>query len=178
MKVNLKFYSILSAVISSIGLSMCESQCMTQVNNSTVKNFEIEKFVGKWYELARYDHFFERDMTNVTADYTLLEDGKIRVVNSGIKNGRKKEIVGKAKYPDPQKHPGKLAVSFFLWFYSDYYVLYVDDDYRHIIIGSSSDKYLWIMSRTPSISNAEFDTLLQIVKNRGYDTSKLIIDRQ
>ena len=101
MTINLKFYSILSAVISSIGLSLCESQCMAQVNNSTVKNFEIEKFVGKWYELARYDHFFERGMTNVTADYTLLDDGKIRVVNSGIKNGRKKEIVGKAKYPEP-----------------------------------------------------------------------------
>ena len=94
MTINLKFYSILSAVISSIGLSLCESQCMAQVNNYTVKNFEIEKFVGKWYELARYDHFFERGMTNVTADYTLLDDGKIRVVNSGIKNGRKKEIVG------------------------------------------------------------------------------------
>lgn len=178
MTINLKFYSILSAVISSIGLSLCESQCMAQVNNSTVKNFEIEKFVGKWYELARYDHFFELGMTNVTADYTLLDDGKIRVVNSGIKNGRKKEIVGKAKYPDPQKHPGKLAVSFFLWFYSDYYVMYVDKDYKHVIIGSSSDKYLWIMSRTPSVSDAEFDTLLQIVKSRGYDISNLIIDRQ
>ena len=178
MTINLKIYSILSAVISSIGLSLCESQCMAQVNNSTVKNFEIEKFVGKWYELARYDHFFERGMTNVTADYTLLDDGKIRVVNSGIKNGQKKEIVGKAKYPDPQKHPGTLAVSFFLWFYSDYYVMYVDKDYKHVIIGSSSDKYLWIMSRTPSVSDAEFDTLLQIVKSRGYDISNLIIDRQ
>lgn len=178
MKINLKFYSILSAIIGSIGFSLCESQCVAKVNNSTVTNFEIEKFVGKWYELARYNHFFERGMTNVTADYTLLENGKIRVVNCGIKNGQKKEIVGKAKYPDPQKNPGKLAVSFFLWFYADYYVLYVDADYNKMIIGSSSDKYLWIMSRTPSISNAEFDTLLQIAKSRGYDISNLIIDRQ
>lgn len=178
MKINLKFYSILSAIVGSIGLSLCESQCVAQVNNSTVNNFEIEKFVGKWYELARYDHFFEKGLTDVTADYSLLKDGKIRVVNRGIKNGRLKEIVGKAKYPDPQKHPGKLAVSFFLWFYSDYYVMYVDDDYLHTIITSSSDKYLWIMSRTPTVSDAEFNALLQIVKDRGYDTSKLIIDRQ
>ena len=100
------------------------------------------------------------------------------IIHGYGKNGKKKEIVGKAKYPDPQKHPGKLAVSFFLWFYSDYYVMYVDKDYKHVIIGSSSDKYLWIMSRTPSVSDAEFDTLLQIVKSRGYDISNLIIDRQ
>lgn len=84
-------------------------------------------------------------MNRVTATYTLLDNGRIEVLNAGYKDGKYKEIKGKAKQPDAAD-PGKLKVSFFLWFYADYYVLDIDPDYRYVLVGSSSDKYLWIMS--------------------------------
>lgn len=134
--------------------------------------------MGKWYEIARYDHFFEKGMTHVMAIYSLEKDGKIRVVNSGIKNGKSKEVIGKAKQPDPIDYPGRLKVSFFLWFYADYYILELDNDYQYAIIGSSSDKYLWILSRTPELPKETLDMLLIKIKQRGYDLSKLLFVQQ
>lgn len=90
-------------------------------------------------------------MTHVAATYSLQENGSIKVKNEGYKNGKHKEVEGRAKQPNPAD-PGKLKVSFFLWFYSDYYVLDIDPDYRYVLIGSSSDKYLWIMSRDKTLS--------------------------
>lgn len=129
--------------------------------------------MGKWYEIARYDHRFEEGMTRVSATYTLLDNGRIEVVNAGYKDGKYKEIKGKAKQPDPND-PGKLKFSFFLWFYSDYYVLIVDPDYRYVVIGSSSDKYLWIMSREPNLPEPMLQKLLTQLRERGYDTAKLV----
>ena len=134
--------------------------------------------MGKWYEIARYEHTFEKGMTHVTAEYSLKPDGKIQVINKGIKNGKAKEIVGKAKQPNPIEYPGRLKVSFFLWFYSDYYVLELDNDYQYAIIGSSSDKYLWILSRTPELPKETLDKLLANIKQRGYDLSRLIFVEQ
>jgi lipocalin len=133
----------------------------------------LNRFLGKWYEVARYEHRFERGMTHVTAEYSLREDGKIKVVNKGVKDGKTKEIIGKAKQPDPINHPGKLKVSFFLWFYSDYYIMELDENYQYAVIGSSTDKYLWILSRTPELP---YDTVIDLVnrlQQRGYDTEKL-----
>jgi lipocalin len=117
-------------------------------------------------------------MTHVTADYTLLDNGKIRVENKGIKNGEPKTITGKAKQPNPKKFPGRLKVSFFLWFYSDYYVLDVDKNYQYTLIGSSTEDYLWILSRTPELEKVTLEKCLTNLKNRGYDTSKLIFIEQ
>lgn len=176
MTLNSNLKSMLLALLGAISLSLSNSECVAQIDNSTVKNFQVNRFMGKWHEIARYDHFFERGMTNVTAEYTLLNDGKIQVINRGIKNGKNKVIKGKAKCPDPTNYPGRLKVSFFLWFYSDYYVLHIDRDYTYCIIGSSSDRYLWIMSRTPQLPAGKLNTLLDIITSRGYDTSKLIFD--
>lgn len=165
-------------VLSLFGIVALCTSCQTEMDNATVNHLDLSRFMGVWYEIARYDHRFEKGMTHVTADYTLLPDGKIRVINRGFKNGEEKEIEGKVKQPEPDKYPGRLKVTFFLWFYSDYYVLYLDEDYRHAIIGGSSDKYLWILSRTPQISASELDKLLTIIKQRGYDTSKLIFVKQ
>ena len=149
-----------------------------EIDTSTVKQLNLKHFMGKWYEIARYEHTFEKGMTHVTAEYSLEPDEKIRVVNKGIKNGKAKEIVGKAKQPDPVEYPGRLKVSFFLWFYSDYYVLEMDNDYQYAIIGSSSDKYLWILSRTPELPKVTLDKLLANIKQRGYDLTKLIFVEQ
>ena len=117
-------------------------------------------------------------MSHVTAEYSLEPNGKIRVVNKGIKNGKPKEIVGKAKQPDPVEYPGRLEVSFFLWFYSDYYVMELDKDYQYALIGSSSDKYLWILSRTPELPKETLDKLLANIKQRGYDLTRLVYVEQ
>lgn len=148
------------------------------VNTSTVKQLDIPRFMGKWYEIARYEHTFEKGMTYVTAEYSLLPDGKIRVINRGMKNGKPKEIIGKARQPDPIEYPGRLEVSFFLWFYADYYILELDKDYQHAIIGSNTDKYLWILSRSPEIPKDTLDKLLTNIRQRGYDLSKLIFVKQ
>ena len=107
------------------------------------------------------------------ATYSLQENGSIKVKNEGYKNGKHKEVGGRAKQPNPAD-PGKLKVSFFLWFYSDYYVLDIDPDYRYVLIGSSSDKYLWIMSRDKTLSKEKQAELLDKLRVRGYDTEKLL----
>ncbi len=146
------------------------------IDNSVVKELNIDRYLGKWYEIARYDHRFERGLTGVTAEYSFRKDGKIRVINSGYKDsmkGRKSVSEGKAKIPDANV-PSKLKVSFFLFFYGDYFVMELDKDYQWAVIGSSSDKYLWILSRTAKMDDVLFEQLLTKIRNRGYDTNKLI----
>lgn len=143
------------------------------MNTTTVSNLDVNRFLGSWYEIARYEHSFEKGMTHVKANYSLLPDGTIRVLNSGMKNGKKKEIEGKARKKKGSNSNSKLEVSFFLWFYSDYFVFELDDNYQYAVIGSSSDKYLWILSRTPQLPQSTINDLLIKIKKRGYDTSKL-----
>lgn len=152
------------------------SQRTRSVDSSTVTTLDVPRFMGKWYEIARYDHRFERGMTRVMAEYTLLPDGGIRVLNSGWKDGKFKQITGKARLPDPARYPGRLEVSFFLWFYSDYYVLEVAPDYRYAVVGSSSDKYLWILCRTPQMPKHTLEHILSNLRTRGYDLSRLVYE--
>jgi len=164
-----------------IGLTACDSSREGKarvLDVETVKSLDVARYMGQWYEIARYDHRFERGMTHVKADYTLLPDGKIRVVNTGLKNGKWKQITGKAKQPDPRRYPGRLKVSFFLWFYSDYYILELGDDYRYAVVGGSSDDYLWILSRTPRMDRSLLDEILHRLEQRGYDLSRLIFVEQ
>lgn len=146
------------------------------IDNSTVKELDIERYLGTWYEIARFDHRFERGMQGVTANYSWREDGKIKVVNSGYKNtldGKKNTAIGKAKIPDPSR-PAHLKVSFFWFFYGDYFVMELDEDYQWAVIGSSSDKYLWMLSRTHQISDLLKRDLLNRIEKRGYNISDLI----
>lgn len=153
----------------------------TEINKKTVEQVDLGRYMGKWYEIARFDHKFERGLQGVTAEYTLEDNGKIKVVNSGYRDsldGEFRMAVGKAKIPNPGE-PGKLKVSFFLFFYGDYYILELDRvNYSYVLIGSSSDKYLWILSRTPQLSREKLDFLLKRAEERGYDTEKLIFVAQ
>lgn len=146
------------------------------INTDTVKEVDIKKYMGTWYEIARFPHRFEKDLTGVTATYSLLENGRIKVINQGYKkdlNGKLNKAVGKAKIPNT-KEPGKLKVSFFLFFYSDYFILELDQvNYTYALIGSSSDKYLWILSRTPKMPENTYNMLLNKAKLRGYNLEKL-----
>jgi lipocalin len=146
------------------------------IDKKTVKELDLNKYLGKWYEIARFDHRFERGLVGVSANYSMRNDGKIRVVNSGYKgslDGKFSEAIGKAKIPN-NDDPAKLKVSFFWFFYGDYFVLEIDKNYKWAIVGSSSDNYLWILSRTPQMNDVLYNKILEKLKIRGYDTSKII----
>jgi len=166
-------------VIFLIALIFIINACKGQnkmIDKTVVKELDIESYLGKWYEISRYNHSFERGLVGVTASYSYREDGKIKVVNSGYKetlNGQKSEVIGKAKIPD-SNIPSKLKVSFFWFFYGDYFVLELDKKYQWAVIGSSSDNYLWILSRTPQMEKSLYNELLNKIAKRGYDVNKLI----
>ena len=144
------------------------------MNISTVKELDLNRYLGTWYEIARFDHRFERGLVGVTATYSMREDGKIKVLNQGYENtldGKLNTAEGKAKLTS---EPGKLKVSFFWIFYADYFVMELDENYQWALIGSSSDKYLWILSRTPKLESNVKNLILHKAAKRGYDTSKLI----
>ena len=143
---------------------------------STIQKLDLQRYMGKWYEIARFDHRFERNLEGVTATYELLDNGKISVINAGYKystDGKLKTARGKAKQPDTA-NPGKLKVSFFLFFYADYFIFELADDYSWALIGSSSDKYLWILSRTPELEQKKLDHILFRARERGFETGRLI----
>lgn len=148
------------------------------VNTETVQNFELQKYLGKWYEIARFPNKFEKDLVGVTATYTAREDGKIEVLNAGYKNsldGELKEAKGKAKIPNTE-NPSSLKVSFFWFFYADYFVMELDTvGYHYALVGSSTDDYLWILSRTPQMDETVYNRLVEKAKSRGYDVSKLYL---
>ena len=148
------------------------------VNTETVKGLELDRYLGKWYEIARFPNRFEKELVGVTANYSMRDDGKIEVLNEGRKgdlNGELKQAKGKAKVPD-MSNPAALKVSFFLFFYADYYVMELDmENYQWALVGSSTDDYLWILSRTPEMDSKIYNNILEKAKVRGYDVSKLYL---
>ena len=165
---------ILLAFIACINNSAPDKK---MINNHPVKNFELNRYLGTWYEIARFPHSFEKGLTGVTATYSLRNDGKIRVINSGYKgslNGKFKTIEGKAKVAN-NAGEGHLKVSFFLFFYADYYILELDTvNYEYALVGSSSPKYLWILCRYPEMPEEIYVKLVEQAKKRGYATENLI----
>jgi apolipoprotein D and lipocalin family protein len=156
-------------------LSSCNSQNTSDmVNETTVKELDINKYLGTWYEIARFPHSFEKGLVGVTATYSLRSDGKIKVLNQGYKDsfsGTLQSAIGKAKTTD---QPGKLKVAFFLFFYANYYIMELDsENYQWALIGSNTSNYLWILSRTPHISEELYSSIVEKAKGRGYDISKL-----
>ena len=168
---------LLLMLIFSVLLIFCGTKTNSQViDKTTVKELNLNRYLGTWYEIARFPHSFEKNMVGVTATYSQRDNGKIRVLNEGFKktlDGKKTRAEGKAKIPN-KKEPGKLKVSFFLNFYADYYVMELDENYQYAMIGSSSDKYFWILSRTPQMDAKTYEMLLEKARQRGYNLKKLI----
>ena len=158
--------------LAAMFFSACDA---TEIDNSTVKAVDLNRYLGSWYEIAKYDHVFERGLDYAMANYTLREDGKIDVLNTGIKDGRAKDAKGIA---ETTNIPGLLKVSFFGPFYSDYRIMMLDTNYQYVLVGGSNDKYLWILSRTPQLDDATRTLILAEADKRGYDTSKLIWVKQ
>ena len=143
---------------------------------SHIQPVELERYTGTWYEIARFPHRFERNLAGVTATYTLLPDGKIKVENKGYRNtpdGTMSKAIGKAK-PAGDPSLGHLKVSFFWIFYADYYILALDQEkYQWALVGSSSPDFLWILGRTPQMEQQTLESLINRAKALGFDISKL-----
>lgn len=159
------------ALLASI-FAGCDS---AKVDNSTVKTVDLNRYLGYWYEIARFDHPFERGLDYAMAHYTLRDDGKIDVLNTGIKDGRAEDAKGIAKTTDVV---GLLRVSFFGPFYGDYRIMMLDENYQYALVGGNNSKFLWILSRTPQLDDATRTLILAEADRRGYDTSKLIWVKQ
>ena len=154
--------------------------CAASTKHLSIKqDFDSEKYLGKWYEIARLDHSFERGLDFVTATYSLREDGKIKVLNEGIRaDGSKSEAVGKAYVVDPESKTGHLKVSFFWIFYADYRIIYLDKDYQTAIVTSSNMNYLWILSRKPVLEEREMKQLIYFCGENGFAVDELIFPKQ
>lgn len=155
-----------------IGFGSCTSIPKGAV---AVKPFDIDKYLGKWYEIARMDFRFERDLNNTTANYSRNENGTIKVDNRGYNYVTKewKQAIGKAK-PAGQPGEARLKVSFFGPFYSGYNVIALDSAYTYALIAGNNLKYLWILSRETTVPEEIKTSYLKIAKDLGYDISALI----
>ena len=150
-------------------------------NVRIVENVDASRYLGKWYEIARLDHTFERGLEQVTATYSQKENGSIKVINRGFNTEKKvwKEAEGKAYFIDPANadgsRTGKLKVSFFGPFYGAYNIIELDKtDYRYVMICGPDKSYLWILSRTPQLDDTVKQTLVAKAKSLGFATDKLI----
>ena len=145
-------------------------------NVKPVDHFNADKYLGKWYEIARLDHSFERGLSNVSASYSLRDDGGIRVINRGFDAQKQqwKEADGKAYFVNSPDH-GYLKVSFFGPFYGAYIVVELDhENYQYSLVSGPDKSYLWILSRTPRMNQETQKHLVDKAAALGYDTGKLI----
>lgn len=144
-----------------------------------VKPFEVERYLGKWYEIARLDHSFERGLSSVTADYTLRPEGGIRVINRGYSSAEQKweQAEGKAFFVK-DSDTGYLKVSFFGPFYGSYVIFELDQDYQYAFVSGPNRDYLWLLSRQPVISESLRQHFIDRARQNGFDVDKLIFVAQ
>lgn len=141
-----------------------------------VKGFDVTRYQGKWYEIARLDHSFERGLTNVSATYTLRKDGGLNVLNRGFDKRRNawKHAEGRA-YFVKQKTIGSLKVTFFWPFYGAYNIVALDhENYSYALVCSSNRSYLWLLARDKTLDSSTIDKLLSVAHNLGFEVDKLI----
>ena len=141
-----------------------------------VQDFTLERFLGTWYEIARLDHSFERGLSKVTAEYSLNDDGTVKVVNKGFseQKGKWKSAEGKARFVDAEDL-GYLKVSFFGPFYGSYIVVELDKEtYQYALISGPNKKYLWLLARSPVMKAAAKTRLIARAKDLGYAVDSLI----
>ena len=145
-----------------------------------VKGFDVQRYLGTWYEIARLDHSFERGLINVTATYSLNEDGSLRVINRGFdpKLNRWRQAEGRAHFVSGSDI-GRLKVSFFRPFYGGYNILELDErNYSYALICGNSRSYLWILAKQPKLPETVLASLTQKAKDLGFNTDALIYVQQ
>jgi len=141
-----------------------------------VNEFELDRYLGKWYEIARLDHSFERGLNNITAEYSLRDDGGVKVINSGFskEDDEWQQAEGKAFFVD-QTDKGHLKVSFFGPFYGSYIIFELDqENYQYAFVSGPDTSYLWLLARTPKVDEKVIAQFVKRSQELGFDTSKLI----
>lgn len=170
-------WKMLTAAVGSLLSVACS---ITPPDNvRVVENFQSERYLGQWYEIARLDHRFERGLEQVTATYSPREDGGLKVVNRGFNTQKQRwqESTGKAYFTgDPQR--ASLKVSFFGPFYGGYNVIALDENYRYALVCGPNRSYLWILSRTPQLDAAVKEELVQKARENGFEVNALIWVKQ
>ena len=166
-----------TGLLAVIFLSRCSRTIPPNVN--AVKNFDKDKYLGKWYEIARFDYVFEKNMDHTTAEYSMNDDGTMKVVNQGYnyKKGKNKKVTGKAKFVGADTE-AKLKVSFFGPFYAGYNVIAIDKDYQNALVAGKSFKYLWLLSREKQMPEKTKKEYLAFADSLGFNTSGLIWVKQ
>ncbi len=168
-----------NAILLSFALAMAGCMGMPQ-GVEPVDEFELDRYLGKWYEIARLDHSFERGLEQVTAEYSLRDDGGVRVINRGYsaKDGEWNEAEGKA-YIVESEDKGYLKVSFFGPFYGSYVVFELDkENYEYAFVSGPDTSYLWLLSRTPQISDDILQLFRQRARDLGFEVKDLILVQQ
>ncbi|MBM6551882.1 lipocalin family protein [Marinomonas ostreistagni] len=164
-------------ILTSLSLAVLLTACSLGPPKGIepVQNFAVEPYLGTWYEVARLDHSFEEGLSDVTATYSMREDGGVKVVNRGYSEEEQQwdEAEGKAYFVEGSD-VGHLKVSFFGPFYGAYVIFSLDDDYQTALVAGPDRSYFWLLSRTPEIDSEQMQSLLQKAEQQGFDTSKLI----
>ncbi|MCW8109203.1 lipocalin family protein [Alteromonas ponticola] len=144
-------------------------------NITPVSNFELPRYLGKWYEIARLPHPFEEGLNKVTAEYERRADGGIKVINRGFHSEDKewKEAEGKAYFVD-EENTGHLKVSFFGPFYASYVIIELDENYQYAMVTGPDRDYLWILSRRPQLKQQTVERLVNQASSLGYPVEELI----
>ena len=144
-----------------------------------VENFQIDRYLGTWYEVARMENRFERGLSNVTATYALNENGSVRVENRGYKSSTStwESAIGKAKFVD-SPNIGHLKVSFFGPFYASYVVYDLDENYEYAFVTGGNKKYLWLLARERKVSDEVLSRFKQHASDNGYDLNNVVFDVQ
>ncbi len=161
-------------------ISACAGKPGPVGNNAVpepAKAVELDRYLGKWFEMARYEAPFQKGCDGVTADYSLRKDGKIKVINSCTKEGKTTTAKGKAKIVEGSGN-AKLKVSFFGPFYGDYWVLDRAEDYSWAIVGEPSGRYLWMLTRQAQPEPQVRARIEARVKELGYDWSLVRVTDQ
>jgi apolipoprotein D and lipocalin family protein len=159
------------AIMFFAGVGMAQDKPPLNV----VDSVDLQRYLGKWYEIASYPAWFQKDCTASTAEYSMMPDGKIRVVNRCRKeslDGPLKESEGKGEVIDTVTN-AKLKVWFFWPFKGNYWIIELDDDYQWAVVGEPKRKYLWILSRTPIMEEKVYQDILSRLPQKGYDPARL-----
>ncbi len=166
---------ILTALVSLVG---CATAIPESERLATVDSLDLNRYLGSWYEVARYQHSFEKNLVGAEAEYSLRDDGRIQVVNSGLKkdlDGTLTSVKAVAWRPD-ESEPGRLKVKFFGLFTSDYLVFGLDEqNYQWALVGNDSREFLWFLSRTPTVSDELLESMKKVAQEQGYDLEKLYL---
>jgi apolipoprotein D and lipocalin family protein len=143
----------------------------------TVDEVDLKRYAGKWYEIAKIPHYFEKGCACTTAEYSLHPEGYLEILNSCLQDGSEKTATGKA-YPEEGSNNSKLNVQFYWPLQAKYWIMALDKDYQFALVGHPNRNYLWILSRYPEMDEDVYVDYLQIARQQGFDISRLELTEQ